>query len=66
MCEDLFMQSVPMLKRKTLVEKINVALDTETYKELRQIKDVNGVDTMEWIRGLIRSELPKLKKSISA
>lgn len=66
MCENLSMQSVPMLKRKTLTAKVNVALEETTAQELERLKRQYGVDTMEWIRGLIRQDLPKLKAKIGA
>ena len=60
------MQTIPMLKKKTLTAKVNVALEEHTHAEIEKLKREYGVDTMEWIRGLIRQELPKLKAKIGA
>ena len=60
------MQNIPMLKKKTLEEMITLRLDKQLHTELVNLKAVHGVDYPEWIRSLIRNELPKLKKQISA
>lgn len=60
------MNAVPMLKRKFLEERVTLPLDKATANDLRQLKSLHGVDTMEWLRAIIRTELPKLKKQLSA
>lgn len=60
------MQSIPMLKKKTLTAKVNVAFEEPVHADLEKLKREYGVDTMEWIRSLVRSELPKLKKHVGA
>lgn len=57
--------SIPLLKGKRLVERITLAIEKDLYEELMQAKE-KGVDHAEWIRMLIRAELPKLKKQVSA
>lgn len=55
-----------MLKKNILDARMMVALDKATLTELQKLKTAHGVNTTEWIRSLIRSELPKLKKQLSA
>lgn len=57
--------SIPLLKGKRLVERITLAIEKDLYEELMHAKE-NGVDHTEWIRMIIRAELPKLKKQVTA
>lgn len=53
-----------MLKKKVLEEMISVRLEKSLHADLLKLKASYGVDTGEWIRSLIRSNLPALKKQI--
>lgn len=41
-------------------------MDEATKAELQKLKKEHKVDTNAWLRSLIRAELPKLKKAVSA
>ena len=60
------MQAVPMLKGKSLDKRMTMGIDGSTLSELQKLKSDHRVDISEWIRGLIRAELPKLKAKIGA
>lgn len=57
------MSKVPLLKKKTITTNYPLPIDTETKAELRRLKSEHGIDTNHWLRSLIKSELPKLKKA---
>lgn len=63
-CEDKPMNRVPLLKKKTIDTNYPLPIDSATKAELRALKADHGVDTNQWLRSLIRSELPKLKKRL--
>lgn len=51
---------VPMLKRKVLDEFLGLPIEAETKQELLTLKHEFGVDHLEWVRRLIRANLPAL------
>lgn len=56
---------IPSLKKKTLTERITLPLESGLKSELESLKRDHGVDTSEWLRRLIRAELPKLRQRVS-
>lgn len=58
-------ESIPMLRGRVLDEKITVPLERAVKAELVELKLQKGVDVLEWIRGLIRRELPRLKEDVA-
>lgn len=58
--------NIPMLKKRVLDDQLNIAIEKPLKEELRSLKSKHNVDYNEWIRGLIRQELPNIKKKIGA
>lgn len=58
--------TIPMLKTKKLDDQLNIAIEKPLKAELRSLKEKFGVDHNEWIRDLIRSNLPALKVKLGA
>lgn len=55
---------IPRLKHAVLTGKILVAVEPEIEKDLKDLKHNHDVDISEWLRRLIRSELPRLKEQV--
>ena len=60
------MNDVPLLKKKTIDTNYPLPIDTATKVEMRRLKAENGVDVNAWLRKLIHTELPKLKRKVGA
>jgi hypothetical protein len=58
-------ESIPMLKRIRLDDRVTVPMERELKSEIMRLKSDQGVDVLEWIRQLIRKELPTLKTKVS-
>ncbi len=56
--------SIPLLKTKKLDSLLGLPIEGETKKELLDLKHKHGVDHLEWVRGLIRENLPALKAKL--
>jgi len=56
--------SIPLLKRKTLDDLLGLPIDKDTKKDLLDLKHKHGVDHLEWVRILIRENLPGLKAKL--
>ncbi len=52
--------SLPVLKKKNLTERITLPVDTELKQKLTELKLVHGIDVPEWIRRIIRSKVASL------
>lgn len=52
---------LPKLKERVNTEKISVAVDGEMKRDLENLKYLKRVNVSEWIRQLVRRELPKVK-----
>ncbi len=55
-------EEIPRRKRPRLTERVTLSVDPGMRAELTELKDKKNVDVSEWLRGLIRRELPLLKK----
>lgn len=44
-------------------KKLNIALDLKTYQQFKKLKS-KGINGSEWLRFLIKENLPKLEKEI--
>lgn len=53
---------VPMQKKAFLNRRFTLAIDEELQKELMALKYQEGIDVSEWIRQLVRTNIPILKK----
>ena len=53
-----------MLKKRTLTERLVIAVDKETRDELNLLKEERGVDVNEWARQVIRREIRNLKNAL--
>lgn len=49
---------LPMLKKKTLDDLLGLPIESETKKRLMNLKHNHDVDHLEWVRNLIRENLP--------
>lgn len=58
------MEKLPMLKKRTLTERLVIAVDKETRDELNLLKEERGVDVNEWARQVIRREIRNLKNAL--
>jgi hypothetical protein len=58
------MNGIPMLKKRKLDDQLNLAIEKALKQELRALKEQHDVDYNEWIRSLIRRDLPGLKKQL--
>jgi hypothetical protein len=58
-------ESIPMLKRIRLDDRVTVPMERELKSEIMRLKSDQGVDVLEWIRQLIRKELPTLKTKVT-
>ncbi len=58
---DIEMDEIPLTRKALLTQRIMVAVDERTKHDLMILKHQHRVDITEWIRKLIRSELPKIK-----
>lgn len=57
--------NIPMLKKKKLDDQLNIAIEKPLKAELRALKEKYGVDHNEWIRELVRANLPALLKRLN-
>lgn len=55
---------IPRLKRKVLDDLLGLPLESETKKRLMNLKHNHDVDHLEWIRKLIRDNLPLIEKKL--
>jgi hypothetical protein len=55
-----YMSNIPMLKKRTLTERITVPCDKETKQKLSRLKYDKGVNVPEWIRQLIQENISKV------
>lgn len=51
-----------MQKKAFLNRRFTLAIDEELQKELMALKYQDGIDISEWIRQLVRTNIPILKK----
>jgi hypothetical protein len=56
---------IPKLRDAFLSERFMLAIDPEMKRGLMELKYTYGVDITEWIRRMVRSELPKLREQLS-
>lgn len=56
--------NIPRLKGKRLDGFIGLPIEGVVKKELQELKHAHDLDHLEWIRQLIRSELPNLKRKL--
>lgn len=61
----LMEDDVPMQKSAVLTKKIALAVDPDTKERWDRLTKEKRVDTAEWLRGLLRSELPKLEEKVA-
>jgi len=59
------LQEIPKLKHALLTERLMLAVDPEMKKSLEDLKRNHDIDVSEWIRRILRSELPKLRQQLS-
>lgn len=59
------MTAVPKLRGRVLDEKLTVPMEGDLKKELMAYKHEKDVDVLEWIRMIIRREMPNLRKAVS-
>lgn len=57
----LNIDQIPKSKKAVLTQRVNIAIDEGMKKDLLELKG-QGVDVNEWLRRLIRKELPKVKQ----
>lgn len=55
---------VPMQRGHINKRNLTVAMEPSLREELRILKDDKGVDINEWVRRLIKRELPQLKATV--
>jgi len=56
--------SIPLLKQKRLDSLLGLPIDSDTKKDLLDLKHKHGVDHLEWVRQLIKDNLPLLKSKL--
>lgn len=49
---------LPRLKKKTLDDLLGLPIESETKKRLMNLKHAHDIDHLEWVRNLIRENLP--------
>lgn len=64
MCENKAMKDLPLLKGRTITTNYALPIDSETKAELRRLKSEHRIDVNAWLRGIIREELPKIRKKL--
>lgn len=55
---------IPKLKNAVLTGRVLLAVEPEIERALKDLKHNHDVDTSEWLRRLIRAELPKLRAQV--
>lgn len=50
-----------MLKTKTFGTPLSVPMEPELRQRIMKLKSEHGADHMEWVRNLLREELPKVE-----
>ena len=56
--------SIPRLQKAKLTERITLPIEPEIKNDLAELKNIHSVDVSEWLRSLIRLNLPKLKQDL--
>lgn len=55
------LNEIPMQKKAQLTQRLTMAIDEGLKRDLMELKYQYGIDISEWIRKMIRSELPRIK-----
>lgn len=56
--------NIPMLKKKRLDQILGLPIESDLKKELLELKHVHDVDHLEWVRQLIKTNLPLIKEKL--
>jgi len=57
-------ESVPMLKKRTLDDRMTIPVERELKQRFQQIKTKKGVDVLEYIRRVLRNAASDLEKIV--
>lgn len=59
-------ENIPRLRQRILTERLTLPIQKDLKVELKELKEVHGIDVNKWIRDLILANLPKVKSEIAS